>query len=83
MKSFLSNRSSEAVPSSLTSPKSDVPAGLSLIASKSASLASQCSGQSASVVTCKKDGDLIRTIIVTCSCGKVTEIDCSYTGSKI
>lgn len=78
MKSFLTNRPSGPEPSKAAAFKSDGSSGLLALAGLQAQPIT-CDGANAgSVVTCRRDGDIVRTIIVTCACGKVTEIDCHY-----
>lgn len=78
MKSFLTNRASGPESSKAATIKSDGSSGL-LALVRLQGPPNACDGSNLGpVVTCKRDGDIVRTIIVTCTCGKVTEIDCTY-----
>ena len=78
MKSFLSNRASEPETNNLAESKAVGPSGLLALAGFQAQPRSCDGDSSGSVVTCKREGEIVRTIVVTCACGKVTEIDCHY-----
>lgn len=72
MKSFLSDRPRVPAPSTpAPSPSALAPApgGVTVRAA---------SGSHASTVECVREGDRITRLVVTCSCGERTEIDCLY-----
>jgi len=78
MKSFLANRTVEPEPVKAAISNAQVPAGLSALSGLQLQNPVCSDPTQDSVVTCKREGDVIRTIIVTCACGKTTEIDCHY-----
>lgn len=78
MKSFLSNRPSELKSNTLAEPKAVGPSGLLALTGFQTQPRNCDDDSSGSVVTCRRDGEIVRTIIVNCACGKVTEIDCHY-----
>jgi len=78
VKSFLSNRSSESEPAKAAAPSAQIPSGLSALFGLQVQNRVCNDPRLDSVITCKRDGGVVRTIVVTCSCGKITEIDCHY-----
>ena len=79
MKSFLSGRTGVAASDSPNPVEVEAPSGLALLASARALTSAAAPKAGASSVQCVREGDVIKTLIVTCECGKIVEIDCQYT----
>jgi hypothetical protein len=78
MKSFLSGRIAGPQEAGITPPKDSDNLGLRALSSQSGGACVSGGDSAESEVSFKREGDLIRTIIVKCVCGKITEIDCTY-----
>jgi hypothetical protein len=79
MKSFLQGRKSLAV--APLRPLAGTPASASAkTAAARASLAGAACGGAQPVIDVVREGDKIVRIVVTCTCGERTEIECLYAG---